>query len=269
MIRPATLADLESITMLTRDRRNQLAGWEPLYWNPRDGIEETHPLFLRWCIEHNDNCDVVVAVENDVVIGCIFINRRPDHVFLDDFCVVDQRWSEIGSALTAARTDKMHLICAPTNDHAQNIWLESSEFEWVSTFFSLRIPELDRSDADPEPMPLPGRLDDAPAHVFGHFDANTANGLQVCTGDGYAIGSAPVFPAAYDPGGPTTVIDRVQGPNRLAVVEAALRSTSRRGDVHVIFVVDHSDHELTEVLIAAGATQPVNLWRCMPATCDR
>ena len=110
-------------------------------------------------------------------------------------------------------------------------------------------------------MALPTELGQPPAHVFGYFDSGTDNGLRVSTADGYAIGSAPAEPAAYDPGGPTTIIDRVCGPNRRNVVDVALQAASRRGDIHVIVVVDHTDDELTRILDEAGATQPVHLWR--------
>ena len=101
------------------------------------------------------------------------------------------------------------------------------------------------------------------AHVFGVFDANTENGLRVSTADGYAIGSAPALSPTYNPGGPTTVIDRICGGNRRAVLGFALLEAARRGDVQVIVVVDRADQELTNIVNDMGATQPVNLWRSL------
>jgi hypothetical protein len=236
LIRPATSDDLEAIVALTRARRNQLAVWEPWYWSPRESIDEMHPMFLSWCIEHNPNCDVVVATENAIVVGCMFAHHRPDHTFLDDFCVFDERWPDIGSALIEASKSGKRLICAPTKDRMKHHWLE------------------------PEFLPLPDTLEQPPAHVFGLFDATTEHGLRVSTADGYAIGSAPALPPPYDPGGPTTVIDRICGSNRRSVLEVALQEAARRGDVQVIVVVDRLDLELTGIVNDLGATQPVNLW---------
>jgi hypothetical protein len=260
LIRPATSDDLEAIVALTRARRNQLAVWEPWYWNPREGIDETHPMFLGWCIEHNPNCDVMVATENGIVVGCVFAQHRPDRTFLDDLCVIDERWPDIGSALIEASKGGNRLICAPTKDRMKHHWLESGPFTWASTFFSLRTPEAPPSHAKPEFLPLPDTLEQPPAHVFGLFDATTENGLRVSTADGYAIGSAPALPPPYDPGGPTTVIDRICGSNRRSVLEVALQEAARRGDVQVIVVVDRLDLELTGIVNDLGATQPVNLW---------
>lgn len=268
LVRQATKDDLGGVTDLTRARRHQLALWEPWYWNPRDGIDETHPMYLRWCIEHNPNCDVLVATEHDLVVGCVFVSRRPDHAFLDDFCVVDDRWPAIGAALANASTGDQRLVCAPAKDNALHHWLQASEFRWASSFFSLNTRNAETSEMYAESVPLPSSLDQPPAHVFGSFDASTDNGLKISTADGYAIGSAPAVPAAYDPGGPTTVVDRVCGPNRRNVVQAVLHEASRRGDVQVIVVVDHADDDLKEILVAVGATQPVNLW-CASSTSPR
>ena len=271
LVRPAVSDDLAMIAALTLARRKQLALWEPLYWNPREGIDEMHPMYLGWCIDHNPNCDVSVATENGLVVGCIFVHRRPDHDFLDDFCVIDERWQDVGRALIEASTGVNRLICAPTKDNALHRWLQSSEFSWASSFFSLRTsdlhpvlhPDPDPLDADADSVTLPRELTRPPAHVFGRFDASTDGGLRVSTADGYAIGSAPTSPAAYNPGGPTTVIDRVWGTNRRNVVDAVLQAASRRGDIQVIVIVDHADGDLIEIVEQAGATQPVNLWRAV------
>ena len=265
-LRPATRDDLEAITVLTRARRKALAAWEPWYWNPREGIDATHPMYLGWCISHNPNCDVVVAIDDGQVVGCVFIHRRADHEFLDDLCVVAHRWSDVGQALIGSQTAGVRLICAPRRDEAEARWLESTDYTNVSTFFSLRTPPPDPSHKAAELEEFPFQLADPPAHVFGTFDTETEGGLHVATSDGYAIGSAPMTPPAYDPGGPTTVIDRVVGRNRRAVIAEVLQAASRRHDVHAIFIVAHTDDELAEILTAAGATQPVRLWRASPAT---
>jgi hypothetical protein len=263
LIRPAMSDDLAAIVPLTRARRKQLAAWEPWYWNPREGIDETHPMFLGWCIEHNPTCDVTVAIEHGVVVGCVFAQRRPDHTFLDDFCVADERWEDIASPLIETSTAVQHLICAPSKDSMKHQWLERSPFTWASTFFSLRTPAADPSHRTPEFLPLPKQLEQPPSHVFGVFDANTENGLRVSTADGYAIGSAPALPPPFDPGGPTTIIDRICGSNRRTVLDLALQEAARRSDVQVIVVVDRGDQELTNIVNDLGATRPVNLWRSL------
>jgi hypothetical protein len=257
VVRPAESTDLDGIVVLTKERRRQLARWEEFYWRPRAGIDELHPHFLRWCIEQNAACQVLVAVENATVVGCLFAHARPDHVFLDDFCVAGERWSDVGVALlNAAETDG--LICAPTKDLVLGAWLGTTNSTLVSRFFSLRaVGDSDRlidSGAIPTDLPSP------PRHAFGPIDATTENGLRVMTSEGYALGSAPVSPPPYDPGGPTTVVDRIIGTDRAAVLEATLAAANRRGDVQVIVVCGVADVELETILTARCVSQPVNLW---------
>jgi hypothetical protein len=260
-VRTATADDLDPIVRLTQARRAAFARWEPLYWNPRAGIDDHHPFFLKWCIEQNPNCDVKVAVENDIVVGCLFAHHRPDHVFLDDLCVDEGRWLDVGTSLIQSSSGRNRRICAPAKDTSLHTWLQSSEFVCVSTFWALRTPSPSPTPQKLEYRPLPPVLVEPSAHTFGQFDAATEGGLRISTEDGYAIGSAPINPPPYDPGGPTTVVDRVSGPNRASVMATVLREAGNRGDAHVIVVVDQQDQELAEILLNAGATQPVNLWQ--------
>jgi hypothetical protein len=256
-VRLAKTEDLDGIVALTRRRRIELAGWEEFYWRPRAGIDDLHPHFLRWCIEQNPACRVVVAVERRRVVGCLFVHTRPDHRFFDDFCVVDGRWSDVGSALLAA-TESDGLICAPTKDVALNALLQTTQNAIVSRFFSLLT--VDSGEVENKVNGLPPLLPAAPRHVFGPIDATTENGLRVMTDHGYAVGSAPVSPPPFDPGGPTTVVDRIVGRDLVALLHETLSAAKRRGDVQVIVVCGEDDSELAAVLAEHCLSQPVNLW---------
>jgi hypothetical protein len=264
VIRRATVDDLDPIVAMATARRTQLAVWEDVYWKPRDGINEHHPLYLRWCIEHNPRCEVFVATEGDSVVGCVFVVALEGQWFLDDFCVAEERWTDVGQQLIRAFDGAPKLICAPTKDRREDEWLQTSECTLVSSFYSLLVPG-DRSSAGTETIDVPeqaypANIEPAPRHVFGPIDERTERGLRTSTADGYALGSASVLPHAYDPGGPTTVVDRVVGSNRAGVVDTLCREAAKRGDAQVIFVVANGDHELESILTMHGATKPVNLW---------
>jgi hypothetical protein len=260
-VRAAVPNDVQAIVALTHARRTQLAAWEPQYWNPRDGIDDMHPLFLGWNIEHNPHCDAIVAIENDVVVGCVFVQHHSDHAFLDDLCVANERWSDVGRLLSDRATGDSQLICAPAEDSAQHEWLQSSRFAWASSYFSLRPDTAQVSEDSTEFMPLPTELEPPPAHTFGNFDGTTDDGLRVSTAVGYAIGSAPLHASAYDPGGPTTIIDRVCGTNRRSVVSFAGHAAIRRCDAQLVIVVDRNDEELAAIVSELAASRPVNVWQ--------
>jgi hypothetical protein len=270
-VRAATLEDLDAVVALTRARRAELAAWEEFFWRPRAGIDDLHPLYLRWCIEQNPACDVVVATESDVVVGCLFVLDQGHQSFFDDFCVVDQRWADIGSTLMNSRSESPAVLCSPRKDRAQDTWLQGGGAALVSRYFSLPVDSGRVGGAGAggghalvtlsEPEPSFDELPTAPIHTFGIIDAVTPGGLRLATPYGYAIGSASLNPPAYDPGGPTTVIDRIVGPQRGTVLEAALSRAANRGDAHVIVVSDEQDSELRGFLIAHGANQPVNVWQ--------
>jgi hypothetical protein len=259
LVRNATVDDLDAVVSLTRSRRGQLAAWEDPYWRPRSGIDELHPIYLRWCIEENPSTDVVVATDGagvDGVVGCLIVIRQEGQWFFDDFCVADNRWSDVGGALLRSRSEAPGLLCAPKKDEHQHEWLCSTALTLASTFHALA------AEAGPVSSPVPpaASVPVAPRHPFGPFGADTENGLYVSTVYGCAIGSPAAQPPAFDPGGPTTVVDRVGGSDRAKVVQAVVSAAAARGDARLIFVVDASDSELAGILTTAGATIPVNLW---------
>jgi hypothetical protein len=264
VVRSATVDDFEQIVTLTTRRRRELAKWEDRYWCPSDGIDERHPLFLRWCIDASSGCVPIVVALGEQVVGCLFQHDRPDHLFLDDFCVVEGQWEVAGDLLlgTVSPTNKPAFICAPTKDLAQHDWLATTNFVRASIFWAISLVEWGRSDPDSRPskVPFPNLVVRAPQHVFGPIDSATKGGLRVSTIDGYALGSASVIPAAYNPGGPTTVIDRVVGPDRGGVIDTVLEAAAQRGDAQAVFVSAHMDVELADLLGNRGATNPVTLW---------
>ena len=87
-----------------------------------------------------------------------------------------------------------------------------------------------------------------------------ADGLRIANEEGIVIGDASVEPPIYDPGGPTTVIDRIVGQNREALLNHAIDAAGARGDAQLIVVADVHDDELIGLMSAAGGTQPVVNW---------
>ena len=194
-------------------------------------------------------------------VGCVIVWPRP-RVFFDDLCLAHpSEWPSVGRALLDAPIYGPALLCAPTKDTLQQTWLHSQS-QWVAASYSLSIALTPSTIPVPHPeVIVTGRLPVAPIHPFGEsIDPTKVGGLRIMSDHGMVIGDAPVEPPIFDPGGPTTVIDRIVGPNRGALVSEAIAAASARGDAQLIVVADVHDDELIELAEVAGATCPVVNW---------
>jgi hypothetical protein len=75
----------------------------------------------------------------------------------------------------------------------------------------------------------------------------------------HTFGGRPMDPAA--PGGPTCVVDRIEGADRSWLLRAAMGDAAGRGDAQMIVVCDARDTELQRMLVALGFTAQVDLFR--------
>ncbi len=259
-VRRAASDDLDAVVALTRRRRAELAEWEPVYWHPSANADQLHPMFLGYVLTQNEPA-AWLAVEDGAPVGCAIVNRQRTHWFCDDFCVIDERWESAGSALLAAIDSEPLVTCVPERDAAEQAWLRSRGAAPASATYMLRV-SGSGAPVDPCP-PFTGELPAPPIHTFmgGLIDPLVDGGLRVADACGVLIGSAGMMPPIYDPGGPTTIVDRIVGSDRAALLRHALSLAAARGDVGVLVVCALDDTELADIATALGATIPVRTWR--------
>lgn len=260
-LRSAVPDDHDAVVVLTRQRRNQLAEWEPVFWRKRAGSDENHASFLHWCLSDASPLSAFVAVSGTSVVGCVIISPQP-RAFFDDLCVADpSMWATVGAILLGAPRSGPALLCAPSKDTEQQKWLTTVP-QWVTASYSFSIVLTPSTNPRPHPIVIvPGPIVDSPVHPFGgSIDPALADGLRIANEEGIVIGDASVEPPIYDPGGPTTVIDRIVGQNREALLNHAIDAAGARGDAQLIVVADVHDDELIGLMSAAGGTQPVVNW---------
>ncbi|MDE0614874.1 MAG: hypothetical protein OXI32_10730 [bacterium] len=109
------------------------------------------------------------------------------------------------------------------------------------------MPEIEETPSIPEQRPT------GPAHTFGGvaFDPAIPGALVACDEYGnYAIGSPSVEPPIYDPGGPTSVVDQLGGPDRGVALDLAQSAAAARGDAQLVVVLASDDRELRRDLKA-------------------
>jgi hypothetical protein len=264
-VREATLDDLDAIVALTRDRRGQLAAWQPRYWKKRDGADGLHPHFMKFCLNHDAVRVMCTEDDGGVIASCLIAHPATrGRVFVDDVCVPAGRWTELGAALMATVDGTPGFVCIPTNDTEMVDWFSSAGRLRRSIYRSLW---LDSITLTPPPYgdELPIDIGVAAEHSFeNQIDPIREKSLVVSTGHGFAIGSEPLTPPAYDPGGTTTVIDRIvtnhDGGDRGAILSAALAECRARGDVHAIVIHDPADTELAALLDSFRAGHPLDVW---------
>jgi hypothetical protein len=86
-------------------------------------------------------------------------------------------------------------------------------------------------------------------HTFGGaLDPDAPGALTITTDDGYVVGSASTTPPTYDPGGPTCVVDRIVGTNRLGLLNDAMTAAASRGDHQLLVVAATNDDDLVHLL---------------------
>lgn len=261
-VRRAGSDDLDAVLALTRQRRAELATWEPVYWNPSATADQLHPMFLGWVLTQEEPA-VWLAVESGSAVGCAVVNRQRSHWFCDDFCVSDERWADVGAALLNTITDAPLVTCVPERDAAEQAWLRGRGAAPASTTFMLRVAGGADGAAPPSCPPFDGDLPAPPMHTFtgGVIDPAVEGGLRIADSRGVLIGSAGMMPPIYDPGGMTTIVDRIVGPDRAGLLKDALALAGARGDVGVLVVCAADDTELAAIASDLGATIPVRTWR--------
>ena len=166
-LRPALLGDHDAVVVLTRQRRDHLAEWEPVFWRKRAGSDENHANFLYWCLSDASPMSAFIAVNGASVIGCVIVSPQP-RAFFDDLCVADPTmWATVGPILLSAPRNGPALLCAPSKDTRQQAWLETAP-QWVPASYSFSIVLTPSTSPTPYPtITVPGPIVDPPVHPFG------------------------------------------------------------------------------------------------------
>lgn len=146
------------------------------------------------------------------------------------------------------------VTCVSRFDEPRAAALREAGLELRSTYWARTIAgwSTDTSlDVGPQPVTLAGRT----AHTFGGapFDPRVPGALTIAAADGgYVIGSAGVEPPLYDPGGPSCVVDRIIGPDRASLLDAAMALGAGRGDAAMVVVSDAADQAFAGAAHACG-----------------
>jgi hypothetical protein len=186
--------------------------------------------------------------------------------FIDDVCLsAHADWLTDGAHLLRSIEERPAIMTAPHGDAARVEAATAIGLERISTVRTLRFdqePPLDLAPAAITPIVPPDDLATPPTHVWLPAMEDEAVTVLGDGRGGYVMISAAVSaPPIYDPGGKTSVIDRVIGTDRPSLLMSALSFANERGVVGVILVVDADDTELSGIADQLGARHPVDIFR--------
>ena len=260
-VRDATADDLEAIAALTAVARRKLAEWSPAWWRAAPGADELHPLWLGHLIGA-DGPVVRVATDQGTVVGCVVSMPQACQWFVDDVAMVDdERWARDGAAFLQAVPERPAVTCVPIRDHAKTGAARLAGLAPVSSYW---IGPTEAGAVELGPLRHDATLPAAAPHTFGGpFDPFAADALALAGAAGVVVGSAPLTapPVYVGSGGTVTVIDRLAGSDRIALLRAARRAAGARGDVLVNVIAAVDDPDLEELLQQAELTPILRVHR--------
>lgn len=238
---------------MTSAMRRQLAAWSPMYFRPREGADEAHAQFLEFVIDSPDQ-QASVFVLDDSVVGFFRQAYLPHHIWVDDLCLRDPiLWEEAARTLVDSMGSTSWVTCVSPHGADRLDALSSAGLTPISTYWSKSLPSSPSMPEIEETPSIPEQRPTGPAHTFGGvaFDPAIPGALVACDEYGnYAIGSPSVEPPIYDPGGPTSVVDQLGGPDRGVALDLAQSAAAARGDAQLVVVLASDDRELRRDLKA-------------------
>ncbi len=260
-IRPAMREDLESIVSLTRATRRQLAQWAPVYFNPTAEADELHAAFLEFMVDADDVVTKMLTADGEPIgFFAEHTLAGEPRTWVDDLCIADASWWP--SAIDAINNEftTPWVTCVSSRDIPRSQAMIERGHGVISSYWA-------RTTRDITPVaPLDFTSSDfdvkhAAPHTFGGqaFQPDLPGALVVGSDAGFAIGSPSATPPIYDPGGPTTVIDQINGPDRPRVVQMSLAAAKDRSDAQVVVVCRQKDAELVNIVEEAGFNRVVDL----------
>lgn len=266
-VRPARSDDLPTVLAMAHAARRQRTDWSPRYFAPRDGADALHEAYLGYLVEADDHDSRVLVDDGGAVVGFLVLVTQADHTWVDDLEVVDPVWWPMAARTVVDTAPAPWVTCVVRADTRRAATLRAAGAEPVSTYWARSL--LDRAVAatapdgfDQAPAALPDPLPPATRHTFGptSFDPSAADALIVADSrGGVAAGSPGIEPPLYDPGGPTCVVDRLDGPDRGALLDELCDAAAARGDAALIVVAGATDPTLAELLAARGFRPEVDV----------
>ena len=260
-LRPAHVGDIPDIIALTRATRQDMAEWSPRYFRPHPDADARHEAWLAYLVGAAE-CDTRVLVDADGgVVGFVNVIRQPKHWWADDLAVADSLFWNQSSSVIAAALDRPWVTCVPRGDVLRSSGLQANGLTIASTYWAVGL----HTEEVPVSFSYCGDvavMDDVPRHTFGGraFDPVAPGALVVADERGLVVGSPGMFPPLFDPGGSTTVIDRIEGADRASLLETAIQMAAARGDAQLIVVTASSDDELDVTLREHGFVPEVDVF---------
>lgn len=272
-VRPARPSDVPAVAALSATLRRCLEEWgSSRWWRRAEGADEIHPLWLGHLVTAPATVFRVVTDDgdgdggDDHVVAAAVANPQPGQWFVDDVVVDDGRWDDAGAVLLRAIDERPALTCAAAADGDRAVALAAAGLHRVSRYW-ITAPRPGGTDVDDGLVPLrpAAAVPPGPPHTFGGSLDPHAPGAIALTdpgGDGGLVVVSPSFPAppVYDPGGTVAVVDRLTGPDRPRLLDAALGAAARRGDVQVAVVAATGDDTLASLLDDRGLAPIVDVW---------
>lgn len=264
--RTPTERDLPAILELTRANRSLLAELEPDFWRKSANADALHAAFVTYQIANESLIKRVLERDGRVIGYAVSVNHPSGFYFIDDICLsADADWATEGTHLLGSIEERPAIMTAP---HLDTLRVEAAlalGLEHIGMVRSLRFDQEPPLELDPARItPVMSLENLAPPPIHPYLPAMSPESISVI-GDhrgGYAVISAPITPPPiYDPGGKPSVVDRVIGENRRALLMAALGFAQQRGDLGVILIVDALDGELSAIADRLGARHPVDILR--------
>lgn len=256
--RLATPADLDEVAALTRTHRHRLATWGPRWWGIGEGADDLHPLWLGHLIG-SDQATVRVAVADADIVATAVSVAQGDHWFIDDIAIADDNlWPHVAPALVRAVGERPGLTCVASADRARGAALHA-EGSTIASSYWVRGTTPPLTTLEGPPRAASPR--DAPPHTFGPpFAAGAPGALYLSDDTGTLVGSPSTpAPPVYDPGGPVTVVDRIDGDDLDALLATAVDRTARRGDALIAVVCAPDDEPLQAALTDGGWHRTVDV----------
>ena len=151
IIRPATPNDVAACVGLVESRREQYERYEPRFWKKAwDSKSSTYPWFARLFDETKSFS--LVAAEGSDIVGFLVAREAPvppvydpggPTALIDDFCVVEKRWCDVGGELLAAARAELRnrgyvqiVVVGARRDEAKTAFLEGSDLSLASTWWT-------------------------------------------------------------------------------------------------------------------------------------
>lgn len=110
IVRPAMRKDLAAMLDLADAKRQQYTAYQPVFWRPAPEAHERQETFFQHVLE-DERALTFVAERAGAVVGFVIgtlITPPPVYApggqtcLVDDFCVANDDWMEIGAALLEA-----------------------------------------------------------------------------------------------------------------------------------------------------------------------